>query len=130
MAFLPFQRKRSISYGLQSLCFALVRFTTYGVLLCAAVIFIDIFYKGAKSLLLPTFPYVQWSFFTEFPETLHVFQDPVTQQTREMGEKAFRIYQESLGAKGALIESATYAYAAGGILPCIVRCRYFYRYFL
>lgn len=120
MSFRPFQRKRSTSYGLQSLCFGLVRLVTYGVLLCAAVIFIDIFYKGISSLLLPNFPYVNWRFFTQFPETLHVFQDPLTHQTREMGEKAFRLYQENLGEKGALIESATYAYAAGGILPCIV----------
>ena len=120
MALKPFQPKRFSGRSFQSLSFNILRFITYSILLCAAIIFIDIFYKGGKSLLLPHFPFVQWTFFTEFPETLHVFQDPITQKTREMGEKAFRAYQLSLGPKGETIESATYAYAAGGILPSIV----------
>ncbi|MEZ5405070.1 MAG: phosphate ABC transporter permease PstA [Verrucomicrobiia bacterium] len=116
----PFQYRPSYARGMQSFCFNFLRGMTYAILIFTALIFADIFIKGSKALLISHFPYVNFNFLTQFPETLHVFQDPLTHQTRELGETAFRHYEAQLAQKGIVLSSEVHAYAGGGIFPCIV----------
>jgi len=95
--------------------FWLFRLATYFVLLCAAVIFLDIFYKGGKTVFQTEFPFVNLEFLTESPQTLHVFE--YEGQEYEMSDSKFREFREKTGIS---ITTETYAYSGGGIWPCIV----------
>jgi len=54
--------------------FALLRLATYTIVAAAACLFIDITVKGIGSVTKSEAPYIEFSFFTEAPETLHVFE--------------------------------------------------------
>ena len=96
----------------------LLRLSTYLVLVCAAVIFIDIGSKGGAVIFQTSAPFINVPFLTESPETLNVFERDGKKAT--MGDRAFRQYkathEEEL--KGVRVE--TYVYSAGGIFPNIV----------
>jgi phosphate transport system permease protein len=59
---------------------------------------------------------VNWEFLTRAPETLYVFDFEGTKM--ELGNAAFRTFTAEHGLTDIPVE--TYAYAAGGIWPCIV----------
>jgi phosphate transport system permease protein len=98
--------------------FALLRLSTYFVLLCAAFIFWDIGTKGGAVVFQKTAPFINVPFLTEAPETLNVFELDGKKQT--MGDRAFRVFkaQHEAELKGVHVE--TYVYSAGGIFPNIV----------
>jgi len=108
----------------QSVCW-LFRGATYAVLLCGAVIFGNIFWKGGKTVFRATPPFVNVAFFTEAPESLYVFD--YQGQKREMGDRAFRAFRERLAAEAQArgepppdLKAESYVYSAGGIFPNIV----------
>ena len=103
----------------------LFRGATYAVLLCGAVIFGNIFWKGGKTVFRATPPFVNVAFFTEAPESLYVFD--YQGQKREMGDREFRAFSERLaaeaqtrGEKTPELKAESYVYSAGGIFPNIV----------
>jgi len=104
----PFLHKPSKSRTFEAVAFGVFRTATYFVLLCATVIFAMILFRGAGT--------VSWTFLTQPPETLYVFEHEGTKY--EMGNKEFREFktQRNLGD----IPTETYAHSAGGIWPCIV----------
>ena len=118
-----FSAKPSFSSRLQPFCFQFFRFITYGILLCAIVIFGSILIKGMPALLTDSFPYINTDFFTKAPESLHVFE--YKGETLSLGDTEYRAFlKEEFPAPTKVPESVatpkTYVYSAGGILPCIV----------
>jgi phosphate transport system permease protein len=102
-----------------------LRAATYAILAAGAVIFGDIVLKGTRALVVPHFPFVNVAFFTEAPESLHVFTHEGA--TKTLGDRAFREFRAAEAARAtaegrppAEIVSEAYVYSAGGILPCIV----------
>jgi phosphate transport system permease protein len=133
----------------ETLISALLRAATYAILLCGALIVGTILIKGAPVLVKSTFPYINTTFFTAAPETLHVFE--YNGQKMELGDRAYREFKESLKAESLKAEKqtgnppsaqsitpppaasgfqpfspsgfsheASYVYSAGGIFPCII----------
>ena len=101
--------------SIERVVFWMFRLATYFVLLCAAVIFVDIFYKGGKTLFESEFPFVNLEFLSESPQTLHVFE--YDGQQYELSDTKFREFKETIDET---IVTETYAYSGGGIWPCIV----------
>ena len=103
----------------------LFRIATYVVLLAGAVIFGDIFFKGAKTVFQAEWPFINVPFLTEAPESLHVFE--YGGEHYELGDRAFRAFRQTIETEAAaageqppVIDSEAYVYAAGGIFPNIV----------
>jgi len=96
--------------------FQVFRIATYCILLAATLIFGIIFSKGAQTIFVREFPFVNVAFLTQSPETLHVFEHEG--QPHELGDREFRAYMEKRGNPSVKEES--YVYSAGGIFPCIV----------
>ncbi|MBI5382124.1 MAG: phosphate ABC transporter permease PstA [Opitutae bacterium] len=103
----------------------LLRGATYLVLLCGALIFGDIVWKGAKTVFQPTAPFINVAFFTEAPESLYVFEH--AGKKYELGDRAYRAFTEELalaakarGEAPPAIKAESYVYSAGGIFPNIV----------
>ncbi len=104
----------------------LFRVLTYVVLLCGLAVFGTIVFKGAGTVFKSSFPFVNTTFFTEAPETLHLF----TYQGKDysMGDKEFRAFSSAeIAAATAAGKPApqikvreSIVYSAGGIFPCIV----------
>lgn len=95
-----------------------LRVATYMVLAAATYIFADIAWKGGREVLQARFPFVNVSFLTEWPETLHIIKTRAG-ETLDLGDRAYRAYVEKNG-EAEVAEHQTYVYAAGGIFPCIV----------
>ena len=112
----PFHHKPSASRTIEAVAFGVFRSATYFVLICATIIFGLIFYRGAGSVFQASPPFVNWSFITEAPETLYVFE--LDGKKHEMGNKEFREFKTSRNLGEFPVE--TYAHSAGGIWPCIV----------
>jgi phosphate transport system permease protein len=108
----------TLAKRVESAVFALLRLSTYFVLLCAAFIFWDIGTKGGAVVFQKTAPFINVPFLTEAPETLNVFELDGRKQT--MGDRAFRQFkaQHEAELKGVHVDS--YVYSAGGIFPNIV----------
>lgn len=108
----------SLSRRAEAGVFWLLRGATYFVLLCAAVIFLDIGVKGGAVLFQTKAPFVNTTFLTESPETLNVFEfDGVK---RQMGDREFRAFKAAHEAELKNVRVETYVYSAGGIFPNIV----------
>ena len=112
----PFARQASASRTVEAVAFGLFRTATYFVLVCATVIFALIFFRGAGTVFKTSAPFVNWTFLTQPPETLYVFDHEGRHY--EMGDKEFRVFktEHQLGD----IAAESYAHSAGGIWPCIV----------
>ena len=113
----PFQTRPSAARRSETAVFWLFRGATYFVLLCGALVFLNIFVKGSKTVFRPTAPFVNTEFFTASPESLYLFE--WEGQKREMGDKEFRAFKEAHPA-AANVKAESYVYCAGGIFPCIV----------
>jgi len=107
------------------------------VLCCGLVVLGDIALKGGRTVFQAQWPFVNVSFLTQAPESLHVFE--YAGETHEMGDAQFRAFRANAlrgagraaepsspnisGEQGSAvpaIRSQSYVYAAGGIWPCIV----------
>jgi phosphate transport system permease protein len=134
-------RRNTNLHRRETAIFTLLRAATYTILICGALIVGAIVFKGAPVLVKSTFPYINTTFFTSAPETLHVFE--YNGEKKELGDRAYRAFKESLKAESlkaekqtgtpppadsalqpfspsALSNEASYVYSAGGIFPCII----------
>ncbi len=121
----PFARKFGPRQRFEAALFWVFRLATYLVLFCGLYVFGDIIFKGAQTVFQREFPYVNTTFFTAAPETLHVFTHEGKKM--EMGDAEFRVFKEKLSADAVAagkpapdIITNSYVYSAGGIFPCIV----------
>jgi len=112
-----FQTQPSAARRWERVVFLLFCGATYFVLLCGAAVFGTIVAKGSKTVFQATPPFINTAFFTEAPESLHVFE--YGGQKRQMGDKEFRAFEER-HPDVAKVKSESYVYSAGGIFPCIV----------
>lgn len=113
----PFQARPSASRRSESAIFWLFRGATYFVLLCGAVVFLNIFVKGSRTVFQARPPFVNTTFLTAAPESLYVFE--WQGKKMEMGDREFRAFREKNPAV-AQVKAESYVYSAGGIFPCIV----------
>ncbi len=102
----------------EALFFLLLRAGTYGVLLAAATIFIDIGVKGGRVVFQLAPPFVNVPFLTQAPETLHVIT--LDGAKVKMGDREYRVFAAAHPEKVKNAPAETYAYSAGGIFPNIV----------
>ena len=112
----PFVRQASRSRAIEAVAFGVFRSATYFVLICATVIFGLIFFRGAGTVFKTSAPFINWTFLTQPPETLYVFDHEGRHY--EMGDKEFRAFKAE--RKLDDIPAESYAHSAGGIWPCIV----------
>jgi phosphate transport system permease protein len=101
----------------ERLVFWLFRGATYFVLLCGAVVLLNIVVKGSRTVFKAEAPFLNTTFLTEAPESLYIFE--WEGKKREMGDREFRAFKEQHPA-AAKVETESYVYSAGGIWPCIV----------
>ena len=97
--------------------FLLFRAATYSVLLCGAAILAIIVVKGAGTVFQAKAPFINTTFLTQSPETLHVFE--FEGRHYEQGDAEHRAFVAAHPA-AAKVSSEDYASSAGGIFPCIV----------
>lgn len=99
--------------------FAMLRAATYAILLSGALIVGTIVFKGAPILFKPSFPFINTTFLTSAPETLHVFD--YRGEKKKLGDSAFREFRENPGTETkAIANEQSFVYSAGGIFPNIV----------
>lgn len=110
-----FASQRSGARVTEKWAFGAFRSATYLILLCATAIFGVILFRGAGAVFQSTPPFINWSFVTESPETLHVFE--WNGGKYKLGDREFRRFKEQ-NAIGEIAEE-TFAHSAGGIWPCI-----------
>ncbi len=122
-----FQTQRTGRHARESIVFALLRAATYAILLCGTLIVGTIAFKGAPVLFKPSFPFINTTFLTSAPETLHVFE--YDGRKMELGDREYRAFRGKLAADAAANPHSeiriphseqSYVYSAGGIFPCIV----------
>ncbi len=92
------------------------RAATYLVLLAGGAVLLTIAVKGSRTLFQSEAPFINWSFLTEAPESLYIFE--WEGRTLEMGDREFRAFKERNPA-AANVEAESYVYSAGGIFPAI-----------
>ena len=97
--------------------FLLFRAATYFILLCGGLILGTVVYKGAGTVFQTRAPFINLTFLTTAPESLHVFE--YEGKKMELGDRDFRAF-ETLHPEVSQHPSASYVYSAGGIFPCIV----------
>ena len=112
----PFTTPVTGAVRIERIAFNAFRMATYSILVAATLIFGIIFVKGSETIFRREFPFINVTFLTGSPETLHVFEHGG--QKHELGDKAFRAYLESHG--NPQVADENYVYSAGGIFPCIV----------
>src|SRR5262245_30846069 len=88
----PFVTRVNTARRMEVASIWLFRCGTYLVLACASYIFFDIVWNGSKTLLRPSFPFVNVAFLTESPETLHLIE--YQGQKLELGDRAFRKFMD------------------------------------
>src|SRR5262245_13041056 len=111
-----FQTRPSPARSWEKRIFWLFRLATYGILLCGIFVFGTIFVRGFGSVFQASPPFINVAFFTEAPESLHVFE--FEGKKMELGDRAFREFQTTHTLGNSRVEH--YVYSAGGILPNIV----------
>lgn len=101
----------------EGLLFGLFRAATYFVLSCGLGVFATIVFKGAPTVFKSTPPFINTTFLTAAPESLHVFE--FEGRKYEQGDKEHRVFlAQHPGAAKAKVES--FVHSGGGIFPCIV----------
>jgi len=126
----PFAHRPSRGRAFEKGVLSVFRAATYLILLCGAVVFADIVFKGVPTVVngfktTAHFPYVTNTFLFTAPESLYVFD--YEGKNREMGDQEFRAFRAAEEAKATAaglpapaFKPTTYVYSAGGIWPCIV----------
>ena len=112
-----FQSQPSAARRREGLIFFLFRAATYFVLLCGALVFGTIVFKGAGTVFMTRAPFINTAFLTEAPESLHVFE--YHGKKMELGDQEYRLLVEQ-HPEVAKLKSESYIYSAGGIFPCII----------
>lgn len=97
--------------------FWVFRLITYAVLACGGFVFGTIIVKGSASVFQAAPPFINFAFFTEAPESLHVFE--FEGRKMQLGDRDFRAFRETHDLTGGVREES-YVYSAGGIFPNIV----------
>ncbi|MBI5691850.1 MAG: phosphate ABC transporter permease PstA [Verrucomicrobia bacterium] len=113
----PFRSHSQPARRIEGVIFWAFRLATYFVLACGLAVFANIFFKGGATVFQARAPFVNFTFLTEAPESLYVFE----WQGRkvEMGDREFREFRER-NPEAAKVKTESYVYSAGGIFPCIV----------
>src|SRR5437762_11472411 len=101
---------------LERTTFWLFRLATYFVLIAAAIIFLDIGIKGARTVFTTKPPFINLAFLTEPPQTLYLFE--FEGKKMALGDREFRQWKTQ--HPGIEPDASSVAYSAGGIWPCIV----------
>src|SRR4051794_29786286 len=107
---------RARSRWTEKIAFWIFRLATYLIIACTSYIFIDIGWKGARTVFTTKAPFVNVAFLTQKPETLFVFE--FEGKKVALGDTEFRAWQAQ--HPNAKVDPTTVAYSAGGIWPCIV----------
>jgi phosphate transport system permease protein len=113
----PFLRKITMARRMETISLWVFRLGTYLVLAAASYIFADIAWNGSKTLLQPSFPFVNVKFLTESPETLHLLE--ANGQKYELGDRDYQTFLRE-NPNAVVTKHETVAYSAGGIFPNIV----------
>lgn len=111
-----FEHRKTASRSLEKGVRWIIAAATYSILIAAAAIFLTIAIKGAPTVFTTRAPFINTAFLTEKPSTLHVF----TWEGRKMEMDGTKFSAFKAAHPEQEIEAETYAYSAGGILPCIV----------
>jgi phosphate transport system permease protein len=93
------------------------RAATYFVLFCGVAVFATIVFKGAGTVFKQEAPFINTTFLTQAPESLHGFE--FEGKRYEMGDKEHRAFVATHPA-AAKVKTQSIVYSAGGIFPCIV----------
>jgi phosphate transport system permease protein len=112
-----FSARSDTTHRSEKAVFWIFRLATYFVLACGAAIFLHIVFKGSRSVLQATPPFINTTFLTQAPESLYLFE--YQGMKREMGDREFRAFKAS-HPDAAKVKAESYVYSAGGIWPCIV----------
>jgi phosphate transport system permease protein len=112
-----FRPRHNTARRAEKAIFWVFRAATYFILLCGAIVFLDIFVKGGRTVFKAEAPFVNTTFFTEAPESLYLFE--WQGRKMEMGDREFRAFKEQ-HPEAASVKTESYVYSAGGIFPCIV----------
>lgn len=112
----PFARRPSRARVTEGAARWLLRVTAYTILLCGAAVFGTIVWKGAGAVFTAQAPFINWSFLSEAPESLHVFD--FQGKHYEQGDREHRAFVAE-NPEAAKVPSESYVYAAGGIFPAI-----------
>ena len=111
-----FQAQPSNARRWEAAAVLVFRCATYTILLCGAFVFGKIVFKGSQTVFTTKAPFINTSFLTESPETLHVFE--FEGKKLEMGDRDFRAFKAANPAAKD-VRSELYARSAGGIFPAI-----------
>lgn len=112
-----FTRRVNATARWEGTAFWIFRAATYLILLCGLGIFGTIVVKGSATVFTRQAPFINTTFLTEAPESLHVFE--FEGEKHELGDRAYRAFLAQHPA-AANVKSESYVYSAGGIWPCIV----------
>ena len=112
-----FQRQPTAARYGERLAQGLFRAVTYAVLLAGFAVFATIVVKGAPTVFRATPPFVNTTFLTRAPETLHVFD--FEGRHYEQGDREHRAFVAAHPEAGKA-PTESYVYSAGGLFPCIV----------
>ncbi|MEY2881837.1 MAG: hypothetical protein RLZZ15_4217, partial [Verrucomicrobiota bacterium] len=85
-----FRSKPGAARRFERATFGLFRAATYLVLACGLAVFGTIVWRGAPTVFRAEFPFVNTSFLTEAPESLHVFE--FEGKNYELGDRARRAF--------------------------------------
>ncbi|MGH7944126.1 MAG: phosphate ABC transporter permease PstA [Opitutaceae bacterium] len=112
-----FSARDDATHRTQRGVFWVFRIATYFILACGAAVFLHIVIKGARTVFIAEPPFINFTFLTQAPESLYIFElDGVK---HEMGDREFRAFRAEHPA-AANVTTESYVYSAGGIWPCIV----------
>ena len=122
----PFAVKPSLARTWEKTSFWIFRLAAYIILGCGFAILGNIAIKGSGTVFQSTAPFINTTFLTQAPETLHVFEYNGVKM--HLGDGEFRVFQEQEESKARLAGKPapefkgmdTFVYSAGGIFPCIV----------
>jgi phosphate transport system permease protein len=112
-----FRTRTTAAHGAEKAVFWLFRLTTYVVLACGIAVFATIVFKGAGTVFKASPPFINTTFLTAAPESLHVFT--YEGKRYEQGDAEHRAFVAK-HPEAAKAKSETYVYSGGGIFPCIV----------
>ncbi len=113
----PFAKQKSHRETKESLIKWTLRSATYVILIITASIFTHIFIRGAPVVFSLTPPFINTSFLTKLPETLHVLEDKQGKKY-ETTPTGVDVIKKQLGDN--LRNEKTISYSGGGILGPIV----------
>ncbi len=113
----PFAKPRSNRGTYEFLTLQTLRVATYAVILAVGLIFAHIVWKGAPVVFTAKAPFINTSFLTKLPETLHVIEDKQG-KVYETDPKGSDVIKAQLGDN--FRGEKTIAYSGGGILGPIV----------